>query len=118
MKKKFTYEEIQAVTLATYKIFDVAKSSDDPNEFTAEIQFINAFIETLVTRILNDKSSINRPREEQYRTLKANFLRLKVCVQEATALAFQEPMRKFTKIDMEYCCTIKPVPMSGNVTSH
>lgn len=109
MKKSFSFEEIKILLDATFKLIDAGKTPDNPNSIATEIQFLNMFIETLVTRTLSDKSASTKPLKEQFEQIKTNFNKLKLGVQEATAMGFQEPMQRFAKKPIEYYCTIRPV---------
>lgn len=118
MKTNFSYEEIKLLLEATYRIIDSGKNAEDPNNISTEIQFINMFIETLVTRTLNRKPVPNKSKKDQFNELKVSFAKLKLCIQEAVALGFQEPMQKFSKHSIEYYCIINPAHDTNNKVTH
>lgn len=116
--KAMGYEEVKLLLQATFKIFDSAKRSDDPANINAEIQFISLFIETIVSRTLNNKANAGTSKHQHAENLKTNYARVKFGVQESVALGFQEAMQRFSKQDIEFYCTVKPVPDPKSSTTH
>lgn len=118
MKKTFNIEEIKGLLDATFRIIDAAKRSDDPLNINTELQFLNLFIETMLSRALNQKMPSGTSKKEQFEVLKNNYVKLKLCIQEATALAFEQSMSKFSKQPVEYYCVIQTVQTTSGQTTH
>lgn len=110
-------EEVRALLDATFKIIDSGKTPTEGLNITAEISFLNQFIETLVSRVLN--SGLDRSISKKLRLQLAmeNYGRLKFAIQEAVAMGFQVPMETMAKQPVEYYCIIKPAQEPNNRSS-
>ncbi len=111
-------KEIEMLLAATLKIIDSAKKASDANNIRAEIAFINLFVETLVSRTLADKANAGSSKTQHAESLKNNYGKLKLGIQEAVATGFETSMQKFSKQPIEFYCTIKPVVEGKTSTSH
>lgn len=114
MKKPFGEEEIKILLDATFRIMGNAK---EPNT-SPEIKFLNLYIESLITQVFKDNLRSDVSKQEQFRYIKDSFLELKIDIQEAIALGFQSSMEKFSKVPVEYYCTVKPVAKVNSDKSH
>lgn len=111
-------KEVEMLLTATLKIIDSAKRATDPDNIGAEIHFINLFVETLVSRTLNDKANAGTSKTQHVENLKTNYGRLKFGIQESVALGFQEAMSRFSKQPVEFYCIVKPVIEGKTSASH
>lgn len=112
------HKEVEMLLAATFKILDSAKRATDPDNIGAEITFINLFVQTLVSRTLNDKANAGTSKTQHAENLKSSYGRVKFGIQEAVALGFQESMQRFSKQPIEFYCLVKPVQEGKTSTSH
>lgn len=110
------YEETKALLDATLKIISATRKQDEGVD--TEVLFLKLFIEALVTKVLDDRAVKSLPKQEQFNVVKKNYETLKLCIQEAVAVGFQDAIQRFAKMPIEYYCLIKTVPEVTNNRVH
>ncbi len=74
------------------------------------IHFLARVLSATVLDTLNTQDETAQTEKEQYEFSKHQFAELKTQVQDSVALSFQTALSHFTGRQVEYYCTIKPVP--------
>lgn len=80
------------------------------------IHFLARVLSSTVLDTLHERMENPQSEAEALRFNQKQFAELKIQVQDAVALSFQTAMSHYTGRQVEYYCTIKPVPDPVNST--
>lgn len=108
-------EELEILVNSTLKILESRKSENFPD---IDYYYLSLFIKKLVDRVLHDKTKTKDSKVNQIAYAQKQFFMMKLSTQEAISIAFQASMEQFSKVPMEYYCTIKLVPQASSVKDH
>jgi hypothetical protein len=118
MVKKYGLEDLELLLADTLKIIHAHKGKDK-NDISHEVIFLNRMVAHLVDQAVGIRRLKNATSEEQFEFVKNNYEKVKLGVQNAVGLAFQESMQRFSKNpDVEFYCLIKPVPAPISSETH
>lgn len=80
----------------------------------AAVNFIARFVGVLTHEALRAKPKGKLNKEEQYKFVEGNFMKVKASLQECVAAGVQGAVSTFSGRKVEYYCVIKPVPEPVN----
>jgi len=104
---------------ATLKILTALKPKDKKNEYNfLETQFLYMFIEEVLLRTLNLPTEGGLSKKEKFEFVRDNFEVKKRDIQEAIAFGFQEALEKYSRVSIDYVCTVKALPKSKSTVAH
>src|ERR1700722_12621699 len=111
-------EEIELLVETTIKILNskLANKNKIPIS-TMYMEFTRLLLSTIILESLAAPLP-DTTKKKQLEVVKQRFGIVKLGIQEAIAIAFQDAIKAYSNADLDYVCTIRPIMEQNNKSTH